>query len=326
MKYNREDALDRVRDFLLADTQSGETTWQLATQVGHSASKGSKHLNPACSKWRSVVNASLIPSSSMITKLAQSTNPQVLSERSAYNMRARSKRLGVRKTSRTLWARSIRWTALGKSSRTGVRANVFPVSATIQSVNKMEYPAPPNWRQRASDALCKVSRVLRSATQPFVSKNTTLVGIGNFGMAVKVVVEVHCQVRNTRVTSQFSHAPNWVEFFRRTNRRLLRRQLCLHAHNRAFWQLRSSLQDHHSILDCSSIRHKSRLTYTTGGGSKANAPKKGQKFPVCTQWRKISGFGVHASACSKLTFELQTIHCRDLVTNGEFLKKGSDPS
>lgn len=175
------------------------------------ATAGSRHLKPACSKCRSVVKASEIPCSDITMKLTQSTRPQALSSRSAYNSNARLRRSGVTCTMRTTGFASIRRTASGKSGRTVVRARLLPVSAMIQSVRTTDGLIRPSCLHVAAAHSCSSSRVFNNATHPLESKKTESATIRHLGMAVEIMVKIHGQVGYAGVSRQFIHSPNRVE-------------------------------------------------------------------------------------------------------------------
>ena len=231
----------------------------------HSAAPGSRHLNPACSKCRSVVNASVTPASPITMKLAQSTSPHVLSGRSVYRSNARARKAALTRITLASGVASSRRTASRNRGREVVRARLFPVSATIQSVRRMGRRTRPSCCQISFAGAWSVSRELSSATQPFESRKKASAAIRYLRVTVQIVVEVDRKVGDASVCRQFCHSPHRVEFLVRDLRgRSLccRRRLRLYPDRRAFGQFGTLLQYHNSISDCPFVTHSSQITYT----------------------------------------------------------------
>lgn len=124
-------------------------------------------------------------SSRITTKLAQSTNPQVLSATWPYSSKARRKVSSSIRAKRLLGERRNVSTAWTNCDRAPTRASPLPVSAKTQSVVISGRPAEPNPCNCSVACPWKRSSALRIAIYPLVSTKTALLlGIVNLRVSI----------------------------------------------------------------------------------------------------------------------------------------------
>ncbi len=226
-------------------------------KADQTAEAGSRQLKPACSKCRSVVNASKIPSWDITRNEPQSTSPQDLSARAEYILTACSRSAGVMWMNLTGGQPRNRPTLSEKCLLAAVRAKPLPVSATIQSVRKILGFRSPISSHRSLARSCKASSSFRSASQPLVSRKM-LLGIGHLGMAVEVVIGVGRQVSNSRWHGQFAHSPDGIELLSGDGARCFGCRWFLLGFDkdcRSVGQVRPQLKHYDAVFDCAFVTH-----------------------------------------------------------------------